>query len=197
MLEPLNVTNQTNLGITIAIDIPEQAGADRLCNAVALSQQFGAPAVSVDFGTSTNFDVLSAAAGIYWRRHRAWHRLGARRPGQPRRSAAQGRTWFRPRRLSGAIRFKPCSRVIFWGYVGMIEALLGAHHRGVEFSRTTQVIATGGLSAGLSKSISGLIDDVAPEMTLDGLAADLRAEWLNSACLLTCVAHESCLRSCG
>ena len=59
-LEPLNVSCRVDLGIGIAIDMPEQAGADRLCNAVALSQQFGAPAVSVDFGTSTNFDVLSA-----------------------------------------------------------------------------------------------------------------------------------------
>ena len=59
-VEPITVNNTTNLGIQIAIDIPEQAGADRLCNAVAMSKLYGAPAVSVDFGTSTNFDVLSA-----------------------------------------------------------------------------------------------------------------------------------------
>ena len=37
-----------------------EAGADRLVNALAAREEFGGPAIVIDLGTSTNFDVLSA-----------------------------------------------------------------------------------------------------------------------------------------
>ena len=48
-------------GIPILIDNPREVGADRIANAVAVGRKYGAPAVVVDFGTATNFDVVSAA----------------------------------------------------------------------------------------------------------------------------------------
>ena len=88
-IEALTVNSDTPLGIGIAIDMPEQAGADRLCNAVALSQLFGAPAVSVDFGTSTNFDVLSADNEYIGGALSMGVRARARCAGKPRRPIAQ------------------------------------------------------------------------------------------------------------
>ncbi len=46
-------------GIPVDTDNPREVGADRLVNAVAALERYGAPAVVVDFGTSTNFDVVS------------------------------------------------------------------------------------------------------------------------------------------
>ncbi|MCY3781532.1 MAG: type III pantothenate kinase [Chloroflexi bacterium] len=165
-LEPLNVSSRTNLGIIIAIDIPEQAGADRLCNAVALSQQFGAPAVSVDFGTSTNFDVLSAEREYIG---------GVIAPGI---GLAHDALVSRAAQLHKVELVPPPSPIgrntihamqsgIFWGYVGMIEALLDRITLQLN-SPATQVIATGGLAPVFKEHIA-LIDDVAPELTLDGL----------------------------
>ncbi len=48
-------------GMPILIDNPREVGADRIANAVAARERYGAPVVVVDFGTSTNFDVVSAA----------------------------------------------------------------------------------------------------------------------------------------
>ena len=48
-------------GMAIRYDDPREVGADRIANAVAARERHGAPAVVVDFGTSTNFDVVSAA----------------------------------------------------------------------------------------------------------------------------------------
>ncbi len=51
-------------GIPIEYDSPREVGPDRIMNAVAAKERYGAPSIVVDFGTSTNFDVVSAA-GAY------------------------------------------------------------------------------------------------------------------------------------
>ena len=48
-------------GVPIRYDDPREVGPDRIANAVAARDRHGAPCVVVDFGTSTNFDVVSAA----------------------------------------------------------------------------------------------------------------------------------------
>ena len=46
-------------GIAIRYDDPREVGPDRIVNAVAAKERYGAPCIVVDFGTSTNFDVVS------------------------------------------------------------------------------------------------------------------------------------------
>ena len=48
-------------GMPILVDNPHELGADRLVNAVAAYDQVEGACVAVDFGTSTNFDVVSGA----------------------------------------------------------------------------------------------------------------------------------------
>jgi type III pantothenate kinase len=47
-------------GISVRYDDPREVGPDRVVNAVAAKERYGAPCIVVDFGTSTNFDVVSA-----------------------------------------------------------------------------------------------------------------------------------------
>jgi len=51
----------TRTGIPIRYDDPREVGPDRIANAVAALERYGAPCIVVDFGTSTNFDVVSPA----------------------------------------------------------------------------------------------------------------------------------------
>ena len=51
----------TKTGIPIRYDDPREVGPDRIANAVAAYARYGGPCIVVDFGTSTNFDVVSAA----------------------------------------------------------------------------------------------------------------------------------------
>jgi type III pantothenate kinase len=51
----------TRTGIQIRYDDPREVGPDRIANAVAARERHGAPCIVVDFGTSTNFDAVSAA----------------------------------------------------------------------------------------------------------------------------------------
>src|SRR5207237_6484666 len=46
-------------GIPVKFDDPREVGPDRIVNAVAALERYGAPCIVVDFGTSTNFDVVS------------------------------------------------------------------------------------------------------------------------------------------
>ena len=165
-IEPISVSSRTALGIDIAIDLPQQAGADRLCNSVALSQLYGAPAVSVDFGTSTNFDVLSADNAYIG---------GALAPGI---RLAHDALVSRAAQLHKVDLMPPPSPIgrntihalqsgIFWGYVAMIEGLLARIIAELD-APAVQVVACGGLAA-LFKAHIPRIDHAAPELTLDGL----------------------------
>src|SRR2546422_11500362 len=50
----------TRTGIPIRYEDPREVGPDRIANAVAALERYGAPCIVVDFGTSTNFDVVSS-----------------------------------------------------------------------------------------------------------------------------------------
>ena len=47
-------------GIAISYDDPREVGPDRIANAIAAKERYGAPCIVVDFGTSTNFDAVSS-----------------------------------------------------------------------------------------------------------------------------------------
>jgi len=58
-IEDITVVDSTTAGgLTILLDDPSEAGADRLANAVGVKMRFGAPAIVVDFGTATTIDVI-------------------------------------------------------------------------------------------------------------------------------------------
>lgn len=57
----LELTHETVAGVGIDYPVPESIGPDRLANAVAAIQQFGAPVVVIDFGTAVTFDVINRA----------------------------------------------------------------------------------------------------------------------------------------
>lgn len=47
-------------GVSLLMDNPREVGADRIVNALAAGALYGGPAIVVDFGTATTFDVVSA-----------------------------------------------------------------------------------------------------------------------------------------
>ncbi len=47
-------------GIQVRMDNPREVGADRIANAVAVAARYGGPAIVVDFGLATTYDVVDA-----------------------------------------------------------------------------------------------------------------------------------------
>ena len=56
---PVIVTARIKLPVKIEIDKPDEVGADRIANASGAYDKFGGPAIVVDFGTATTFDIVS------------------------------------------------------------------------------------------------------------------------------------------
>ncbi len=158
--------------LPIEIDRPSEAGADRLCNALAARTEFGGPAIVVDLGTSTNFDVVSADGGYVG---------GAIAPGLGlslealvgRASKLPRIELRRPDRAIGTSTVTAMQSGTVLGYIGLVSGLLTAL-RGELVERSPQgarvtVIATGGYTnATWLREVPG-IDAVEPDLTLRGV----------------------------
>lgn len=164
-IEPVVVTAQTPTGIGIAVDQPEQVGADRIVNSAAAFALYGSPAIVIDFGTATTFDVISGGA----------YRGGAIAPGL---NLAHDALVSRAARLHKIDLQPPPSPIgsntihamqsgIFLGYVALVEGLVRRISAAMD-EDAAPVIATGGL-APLFDQHTDVIDHIAPALTLDGL----------------------------
>ncbi|MCK6623149.1 MAG: type III pantothenate kinase [Calditrichaceae bacterium] len=162
---PLVVDNTLDLGIEVDYEPPYSVGADRLCNAVAAFTKFGGPAVIVDMGTATTFDVVTAE-GIY--------RGGVIAPGLE--TAAWGLHERASKLPSIALEFPPSvigrtteqsmQSGVMLGTVKMIDGLI--EMIGEELSAPPVVVATGGLSRLIAPK-SRYIQHVENHLVLDGL----------------------------
>lgn len=165
-VEPLIVTHLTDTGVRIAIDQPQQAGADRIINAAAVVALYGAPALVIDFGTATTFDVVSAD-GAY--------RGGAIAPGIDISQEALVNHAAKLHKVDlqappspiGTNTIHAMQSGIFLGYIAMVEGMV-ARLTAAMNEPNIKVIATGGLSA-LFQRHTAVFDMIAPELTLEGL----------------------------
>lgn len=154
-----------DLGIRVLLDNPGEVGADRLVNAIAAQVTHRPPLIVIDFGTATTFDVIDAggnycggaiAPGIYLSIE-ALHNAAAL---LPKVDVVQ------TDRVIGTSTATAMQSGVFWGYIGLIEGLVG--HIKQEYGAPMTVVATGGL-AGLFSQATDMIDDIDGELTLRGL----------------------------
>ena len=59
-LEPFFISSDMDLGMMIRYESPRDVGADRIANAVAAIEKYDPPAIIIDFGTATTFDMINA-----------------------------------------------------------------------------------------------------------------------------------------
>lgn len=156
------------IGIEVDIDMPSQAGADRLVNAFAASKVTKLPAIILDFGTATTFDVVKQG-GIYVG--------GVIAPGIHLSVSALSQAAARLPEIEiapfgsdmpviGRDTRAAMRSGILWGYVGMIEGVLARLIASEQEQMT--IIATGGLASLFAPHISQ-IDHVMPDLTMRGL----------------------------
>lgn len=164
-VSPLFVEPGIRTGLSIKTENPLEVGADRIVNAVAAHEIYECPAVVVDFGTATTFDLVSAD-GEY--------RGGLIAPGLSvsadalfARAARLPRVEIRkPSQLVGTNTVASMQSGLYYGYLGLVDGILARLRREMPDIRT--VVATGDL-APLVCADSEAIDQVDPELTLKGL----------------------------
>jgi type III pantothenate kinase len=153
-------------GVPIRYDDPREVGPDRIANAVAARERHGAPCVVVDFGTSTNFDVVSTAGEYVG---------GVLAPGIEismdalfARAARLTKVPFAaPERVIGKTTTSALQSGLVYGFAGQVDAI-ATRIREELGAPAAPVIATGGL-AELIAPHSQTITKLDPELTLQGL----------------------------
>lgn len=165
--QPVIVSQSINLGLQLRVPHPEQVGADRIVNAVAAKQHYSLPAVVIDFGTATTFDVLDAngdyVGGIIAPGpQQSLHALVAAAAKLPYVNITQ------PANVMGLDTVSAMQSGLFWGYVGLIEGLLKRLQE--EQGSFASIIATGGLAPLFADAIPA-IQEIDPDLTLKGLLA--------------------------
>jgi type III pantothenate kinase len=153
------------LGIKVLLDRPNEVGADRLANAVGGHLICPEPLVVVDFGTATTFDVVdgegSYAGGVISPGiNLSIEALHSATAMLPRIAVAA------PPHVIGKNTLEAMQSGIFWGYIGLIEGVIGRIQK--EFGDPLTVIATGGL-APLFVNATPVIRRLEPEITMRGL----------------------------
>jgi type III pantothenate kinase len=152
-------------GLNIRYENPREVGADRIVNAVAGIEQYGAPLVIVDFGTATTFDYIDGS-GAYLG--------GAIVPGIGisaealyQRAAKLPRIELsKPKTVVGRNTVAAMQSGIIYGYAGQVDGIVRRISK--EFDVKPRVIATGGL-AELIAGESETIEVVDALLTLEGL----------------------------
>jgi type III pantothenate kinase len=164
-ISPLLISAEIDLPIIIQYDDPVMVGADRIANAAAAYNRFKQAIIVVDFGTTTNFDVINSK-GIYVG--------GAIAPG-PESSrvdlAKKAARLFevnidKPRGAIGKSTSESIKSGLFYGTIGQVDKIIELIM--VELGENVKVIATGGL-AGKFTEESKFIEQEIPDLTLEGL----------------------------
>ncbi len=164
-VQALRVNGQLDLGLELRVDYPAELGADRMTNAVAAVESYGAPVIVADFGTAITLDVVTSGPAYIG---------GTISPGLvTSMDALFGKTSKLPQVALEA----PTSAIghntrdciqsgIVFGTAGMIDGLVNRIWD--ELGQRGAVVATGGHAATVA-SCSREITAVDPWLTLRGL----------------------------
>jgi len=170
-LKPLFVEPGIKTGMPVLVDNPAELGADRLVNAIAAYEKYGGPAIIVDFGTATTFDVVSAKGeylgGIIS------PGLGISADALFSRAARLGRVDIkRPPKVIGTTTVTHIQSGLYYGYIGLVDGILARMiaEIGTDINDPAhpKIIATGGLASLIAED-SRYIETIDDMLTLDGL----------------------------
>jgi type III pantothenate kinase len=132
--------------VPVLMDNPREVGTDRIVNALAASQLIGGPAIVVDFGTATTFDVVSA---------RGEYVGGAIAPGIDISLEALGRRGaqlrkvevVRPRSVIAKNTVEAMQSGILYGFASQVDGIVGRMMNELDLRPgEISVVATGGLA---------------------------------------------------
>lgn len=164
-INPLIVGESIQIPIENRYGNPAEVGADRLAGAYAAKMRYGYPAVVVDFGTATTFDVIDgdgayAGGAIFPGIKISMDALFQKAAKLPRVEIAD------PGTVIGKSTAQSMQAGVYHGYVGSVRNILTEINKAVPGVRA--VVATGGLSTFIGRE-GGLFSAIDRTLTLDAL----------------------------
>ena len=166
--EPVVVGPGVKTGLAIDLDNAREVGADRVASAVGAIERYGAPVITVDFGTATTIDLVDAGARF---------RGGAIAVGVKIAAEALVRSTSALRRVELSAPGGPVGRSTVeavqsgtvYGFAGLVDGLVGRFVDDSGDGDTPKVVATGGF-AQLVAPHCATVDLIDEDLTLWGLA---------------------------
>lgn len=167
-IKPIIVNSDIKTGLKVKLDNPNLVGADRIVNCVAAYEIYGGPCISIDFGTSTTYDIVNEEGefigglitpGIRISADAMWQRAVQLPPIEIKRPESI---------LDCTNTIKAMQAGLVYGYIGQVEYIT---HRIKEelYNPDIKVVATGGL-AKIIQDGTDVIEYYDSLLTLKGLA---------------------------
>lgn len=164
--KPIIVESGIRTGIRVASRNPRQVGTDRIVDAAAVYELYGGPAIVVDYGTATTFDLIDED-GTFTACVIA---PGIRVSAQAMCSRAANLPEFeikKPKSILAQDTISCMQAGLVFGQVGQTEYIVKQMKK--EFGREdVKVVATGGLGRLIEKE-TDIIDIYDPMLTLKGM----------------------------
>ena len=162
---PMMVAPGIKTGINLKYENPRELGSDRIANAVAAYEEYGAPCIFIDFGSATTFGVVDEG-GVFLG--------GCICPGVKLASEAlvTGTAKLprfeltRPDHVIGRTTLTNLQSGMYYGYVGLVRNIVRKMKQ--ELGREATVVATGGMAVIVAEE-GGIIDKLDGILTLKGL----------------------------
>ena len=163
--EQFTITSGVKTGLPILYDSPRDVGSDRIVDAVAGVELYGAPLIIVDFGTATVFDAIS---------NKREYVGGAIVPGVNISAEALFLNTSQLRRVELVAPDNPIGKNtttalqsgLVFGYTDLVTGLVSRFKN--ELGENAKVIGTGGLSPIIAKH-TDIFDYINLDLTLLGL----------------------------
>ena len=165
-LDSFLVDNISNLGMKIELQNPKEVGADRIANAYGAKVKYSLPAIVIDIGTATTFDIVSKEGNFLG---------GVIMPGLNLQFKSLSSNTSKLPRINAGISEKAIGDStenallsgIMRGSASAIEGLI--HQCELELGEKATIIATGGQSRLISEYMFRRFDYIDPYLTLEGL----------------------------
>lgn len=164
-IKPFIISHKIKTNIILKTDNPSQIGADRIANGSAAALLYSVPAIVVDFGTATTFDIVNKNKEFIG---------GIITPGMEIQAEVLSSKTSKlpklnieaPGKVIGSNTIDAMLSGIVRGHAAMIDGLIKDCEK--ELGESAVIIATGGYSSVISNYLKRKFDYINPDLTLIG-----------------------------
>ena len=176
-IDSLIISHKIKTNVILKTDTPSQIGADRIANACAAMLLYSTPAIVVDFGTATSFDIVNSQNEFIGGIITAGMKIQAEALSS-KTSKLPKLNIEAPANVIGRNTVDAMLSGIVRGHAAMIDGLIFECER--ELGQKAVIIATGGYSSVICKYLRRKFDYINPDLTLIGMNLLYKMNKINS-----------------